>query len=450
VKTMKALKLKLPVMAVCLLGASSPLSGARVTSPIVPRHETKSPPPIAWAELGAKAGAQYQGDGLAIVRSERGAVLRCVFQKLEGHATTEGLWFTSTAPDTPKDRFRVVPCSFGRDERKNALEEPLQSWIFDLERWTLAPPTSLEVESNLVRFIRPGLVEEYSVSMDGIRQDFVITQRPAGAGELRLELEVAGAQVEPTTHGARLVLDHSGRKISYSRLQVQDAQGGALSARIEVVSPHRMAVLVEDEAAVYPVRIDPTFSDDNWISLSPSILGTDGSVRAAVADGSGNLYIGGVFRVVGDVIANGIARWNGSSWSVLGSGVDGGVSALAVSGGDLYAGGWFTTAGGNAATNIAKWNGSSWSALGSGVDGDVWALAMSGSDLYAGGSFTTAGGIVVNHIAKWEQLVGLRFGDRQHSPLVVRERGRAGGVGQRPVCRGQFRRGGWAERRAHC
>jgi hypothetical protein len=36
-----------------------------------------------------------------------------------------------------------------------------------------------------------------------------------------------------------------------------------------------------------------TFSDANWISMYPSIPGANGLVRAAVVDGSGNLYIGG-------------------------------------------------------------------------------------------------------------------------------------------------------------
>ncbi len=54
-----------------------------------------------------------------------------------------------------------------------------------------------------------------------------------------------------------------------------------------------------------------TFSDDNWISMNPSIPGADGPVHAAVVDGSGHLYIGGQFTVVGGVVANHIAKWDG-------------------------------------------------------------------------------------------------------------------------------------------
>src|SRR6516225_8517929 len=97
-----------------------------------------------------------------------------------------------------------------------------------------------------------------------------------------------------------------------------------------------------------------TFSDANWISMG-GIPGVNGTVNAAVVDGAGNLYIGGDFTVAGDVIANHIAKWDGSSWSALGLGVDGSadprsyspsVYALALSGSDLYVGGAFTYAGG--------------------------------------------------------------------------------------------------------
>ena len=111
-----------------------------------------------------------------------------------------------------------------------------------------------------------------------------------------------------------------------------------------------------------------------------------------------NLYAGGDFTTAGGVTANNIAKWDGSAWSALGSGMScwrSYVYALAVSGTNLYAGGEFTTAGGVSANSIAKWDGSAWSALGSGMNGSirVSALAVSGTNLYAGGDFTTAGGV---------------------------------------------------------
>ena len=102
-----------------------------------------------------------------------------------------------------------------------------------------------------------------------------------------------------------------------------------------------------------------------------------------------------------------------------------GVYALAVSGSTLYAGGNFTTAGGSAANYIAQWNGSSWSALGSGMNGDVSALAVSGSTLYAGGDFTTAGGSAANYIAQWNGSSWSALGSGMNERSCLRWRCRA-------------------------
>ncbi|MFZ4768177.1 MAG: choice-of-anchor D domain-containing protein, partial [Roseimicrobium sp.] len=61
----------------------------------------------------------------------------------------------------------------------------------------------------------------------------------------------------------------------------------------------------------------------------------------------------------------------------------------------------FTTAGGTSANRIAKWNGSAWSALGTGMNGTVSALAAdSTGHLYLGGSFSFAGTTVSPFIAQ--------------------------------------------------
>ena len=315
---------------------------------------------ILMTDLGATADAQYHGDGLTVVPTPEGVRLRCVFQKLEGQVTDEGLWLSSTADPRSGGKFQVVARAVGREGA-----------LIMLPRLGVT-----SVADKLVRWMRPGLIEDYSVSVDGVRQDFMVMQRPGGAGPLRVELNVSGARVEALPGGARLVLDGSGRRIVYNRLQVVDAVGKELIARVELTPDSGLAVLVQDSVATYPIRIDPTFSDEDWTTLGGSPPDDNGLVYAAVVDGSGNVYIGGSFAKAGGISATNVAKWNGSTWSALGSGVNSVVHALAVSGSDLYVGGAFTNAGGISANRVAKWDGYSWSALGSGVEnGLVSALA---------------------------------------------------------------------------
>jgi hypothetical protein len=329
--------------------------------------------PIPLDQIGAVAEKRCSRDGLFVAATEGGALLRCVFQRMSSRATAEGLWITSTVNSAKGEPFRVIARAVGRGDDGFRSKK------------SLARFGVVEAADKLVRFVRPELTEQYSVSMDGVRQDFIIDRRPEGEGPMRVELHVDRAKAEQLAEGARLVLTDGGRKLAYSRLRAEDARGRVLNAHLEVLAENRLAVLVDDASAEYPLRIDPTFSDANWISMG-GILGANGTVRSVVADDAGDLYIGGFFSIVGDIAASNIAKWNGTSWSALGSGVDNMVYALAVSSSTLYASGYFTNAGGVWVNNIAKWDGSSWSALSSSPNASVSALAVSGSDLYAGGT----------------------------------------------------------------
>ena len=177
-----------------------------------------------------------------------------------------------------------------------------------------------------------------------------------------------------------------------------------------------------------------SFSDANWVGMG-GLPGADGGVSATVVDPSGNLYIGGSFTVVGEMKANHIAKWDGTNWAVLDSGVDGSVYALAVAGSDLYVGGAFNNAGGASATGIARWNGTTWSAVGSGLTGTVMALAINGADVYAGGKFTNAPAGITN-IARWDgnswSALGGGIGNTTNDFVAAIQRAGAGrDVGQR-------------------
>lgn len=141
----------------------------------------------------------------------------------------------------------------------------------------------------------------------------------------------------------------------------------------------------------------------DWCAISCMLVHDDGQ------GGGPQLYVGGRdLDVPGDMNGTGIARWNGSAWSMVGQGIvieylyDDGILALAEhddgNGPALYAGGWFNP---NLFPLIAKWNGSTWSAVGGGANQRVQALASfddgGGPALYAGGMFTSPG----NGVAKW-------------------------------------------------
>ncbi len=139
----------------------------------------------------------------------------------------------------------------------------------------------------------------------------------------------------------------------------------------------------------------------------PLADGVSGLVRCLAVMPNGDLIAGGAFLSAGSTTVNKIARWNGTTWSALGTGINTETSgnldvfALAVlPNGDLVAAGDFSSAGGTPANRIARWNGTSWSAMGSGLSAVVRALAvLPNGDLAVGGDFTTAGGVPANRFA---------------------------------------------------
>jgi WD40 repeat protein len=130
----------------------------------------------------------------------------------------------------------------------------------------------------------------------------------------------------------------------------------------------------------------------------------DDAVTVLAIAPDGTLYAGGFFTTADGISANYIARWDGSTWSPLGGGMDATVIALAISpDGTLYAGGFFTTADGISANYIAQWDGTTWRSLGVEPNNAVYSLAIApDGTLYAGGLFTAVGVVNADRIARWD------------------------------------------------
>jgi hypothetical protein len=143
-----------------------------------------------------------------------------------------------------------------------------------------------------------------------------------------------------------------------------------------------------------------------WNGTTWSALGSglNGPALTLAALPNGVLVAGGFFTTAGGLPANRIASWNGATWTALSTGMNDAVRALAaLPNGNLVAVGQFTSAGGVAANRVARWNGTSWSALGTGMDNTVHALTvLPDGDFVAGGDFTTASGLSTNFVARWD------------------------------------------------
>ena len=160
-------------------------------------------------------------------------------------------------------------------------------------------------------------------------------------------------------------------------------------------------------------NLSPIVSDtvSDGCSQAPGCMIVAGTITAA-----GARAINSVARIKPDGSIEPIGPGFNSSVNSL---------AIDASTGALYAAGNFTCAFGSTSSGVypnntcsgaggttvynrvAKWNGSSWSALGTGTNNNINALAFDPSgNLYAGGNFTTAGAMVRPYLAKWLPIFG--------------------------------------------
>jgi len=164
--------------------------------------------------------------------------------------------------------------------------------------------------------------------------------------------------------------------------------------------------------------------------------GLGGTVASLVVHDDGTsqaLYAGGAFTTAGGEPAARVARWDGTTWSPLGTGIrgtqdefDADVFAMISfddgHGQGLFVGGDFDRAGEvQEANSIAVWRNGEWSPVGGGVrssfggKGTIRSFGVfddgAGPALYMGGLFDMAGGRPASCIAKWNGLVWTKLGN---------------------------------------
>jgi len=171
------------------------------------------------------------------------------------------------------------------------------------------------------------------------------------------------------------------------------------------------------------------------LGIGPTALiesDTTGQILSITIDANGNIYAAGTFTDTNGYYY--VGKWNDVKWQELGSGSNilsadtvigsnSGINSIATdASGNIYAAGYFKDAHGN--PYVAKWNGSTWSELGSGftnifsVASYVWTIATDKiGNIFAAGNFTDSSGVL--YVAEYTGTPGLVKTVQQVNNFIV-------------------------------
>lgn len=122
------------------------------------------------------------------------------------------------------------------------------------------------------------------------------------------------------------------------------------------------------------------FDGQTWTAIGLNVkvktesLGTINGMAGYLSYNAGTLYAGGAFSEISGVAANGVAKFDGSTWSPVGTGINDtsfGVFGLLATGNELFVGGGFTMIGGIKSNNVGRFDGTAFVDIFGGVSGNV-------------------------------------------------------------------------------
>jgi hypothetical protein len=196
--------------------------------------------------------------------------------------------------------WRIALRAFGREGQMSPL-----------------PEAEIAQTDGQLEYRRGALTEWYRATALGVEQGFTICRPPRGKGPLVLHLDLLTDLVGETDADGRGLsfATPDGQTLRYDHLRAWDAEGLPLEAHLRY-APGQVTLQVNDQAAAYPIMIDPLIYSEQ------KVIASDGSVvrefGGSVALWDNTAVVGAPSSAVGTHSSQGAAyvfTRNGTNWT---------------------------------------------------------------------------------------------------------------------------------------
>lgn len=236
-----------------------------------------------------------------------------------------------------------------------------------------------------------------------------------GAGPLPPALVVAYQVPAPPQQGRQAIVAYDEASAQWTFL-VSNV-GGRVNTLVPLSNGRLVAAGNFSSLDGVPATDLARFDGTTWSQIGS--IQAQAELHAVLELPNGDLLVGGEFQAIGPhptLPATGLAAWNGTQWYSLGlppslGGTPTIRTLLLRPNGDLVVGGSWGGGWGIPREYIARFDGSQWHPFGPGFDAMVYDLGtLPNGDLCALGYFQFAGPLRVNGIARWDGSAWRAFG----------------------------------------
>ncbi len=169
--------------------------------------------------------------------------------------------------------------------------------------WKPGKKFNVDNSQDMLRYIYPSIEIQYTNGKDGLRQNFIVKERPTGKTPLTIQIRLTGDLKPRLLYGRKLVFNAPGEtgkaQLLYEDLKVWDNHYSPLKSSMKL-NKGVLTIEVDDRNAAYPITIDPVNRTPDWNTETSGLLTGLGATSGQILTSLYGFTVAGLGDVNGD------------------------------------------------------------------------------------------------------------------------------------------------------